>query len=145
MNAAATLSAVRDPSTVLDRHATRRAGGVPTVSLLVGPIGAGGRTWRRWANATGRPVVSAHGNLFPYVEWARSVAERIDLPAAAVRCLARRAGRDPDEVLAAWRTKTPADCERLCNTLVPHAEDDALRAPAALAVEPVSRGAVTAS
>jgi hypothetical protein len=145
MNAAVTSSAVRDPSAVLDRHTTRRAGGVPTVSLLVGPVGAGRRTWRRWPTATGRPVVPARGHLFPHVEWAHAVAEALDLPAAAVRCLALRAGRDPDEFLAAWRTKTPADCDRLWSALAPHADDDVLRALAALAVERVSSRGTVAS
>src|SRR5687768_13181230 len=113
MNTAATPPAAHDPPAVLDRHTTRRARGVPTVSVLVGPTGAGGRAWRRWATAAGRRVVAAHGNRFPQAEWVRSAAERIDLPVAAVRCLARRAGRDPDEFLATWRTKTLADCERL--------------------------------
>src|SRR5690242_16095385 len=92
---------VHDLPAVLDRHSSRRAGGVPTVALLVGPIGAGGRAWRRWAKAAGRSVVPARGNLFPHAGWVGSAAERIDLPAAAVRGLARRAGRDPDEFLAA--------------------------------------------
>ena len=69
----------------------------------------------------------------PAAEWVRSVAERVDLPAAAVRCLARRAGRDPDEFLDAWRAKTPADCDRFWSALTPDADDDLLRAMAALA------------
>src|SRR5258708_30231973 len=104
MNTAAVTSFVRgDPASILDRHAIRRPPGVATVSLLVGPIGAGGGTWRRWAARTGRSVVVAQRDLFPYAEWVRSVAEQIDLPAVAVHCLAQRVGRDPNELLAAWR------------------------------------------
>ena len=102
-------------------------------------------TWRRWAAGTGRTVVVANRNLFPYAEWVRSVAEQTDLPAAAVHCLAQRAERDPDELLAAWRAKTPADCERFWNTLAPNADDDLLRAVATLAVGRGSRSAVAAS
>src|SRR5260370_607684 len=119
MKTAVTSFVPGDPAAILDRHAIRRTTGVPTVSLLVGPIGAGGGTWRRWAAGTGRSVVVANRSLFPYAEWVRSVVEQIDLPAAAVHCLAQRMERDPDELLAAWRAKTPADCERFWNTIAP--------------------------
>src|SRR5271157_5270224 len=106
MNAAVTSFAHLDPAAVLDRHAYRRTAGVPTVSLLVGPIGAGVGTWRRWATANGRSVVVANGSEFPTALWVQSVAEKIDLPCAAVQRMARRAERDPDEFLASWRVKT---------------------------------------
>jgi hypothetical protein len=108
MNMAVTSIVGGDCAAILDRHAIRRSSGVPTVSVLVGPIGAGGGAWRRWAAGAGRSVVVAIGNLFPVGEWVRSVADQIDLPAVAVHCLAQRAGRDPNELLDAWRDKTPA-------------------------------------
>ena len=63
-----------------------------------------------------------------------SVAELVDLPAAAMQHLARRAGRESNELLAAWRAKTLADCERFWNTLTPNVDDDLLRAVAILAI-----------
>jgi hypothetical protein len=134
MNSAVTSFLPCDPAAILDRHTIRRITGVPTVSLLVGPVGAGGGTWRRWAAAMGRSVVVANRNLFPYEEWVRSVAERKDVPAAAVRCLAQRAERDPDEFLASWQAKTPADRERFWSTLAPSVDDNLLRMVASLAV-----------
>jgi hypothetical protein len=130
---------------ILNRHALRRTTGIPTVSLLVGPIGTGGRTWRRWAAGTGRSVVLASQNGFPYAEWVRTVAERIDLPVAAVHHLARRAERDPDEFLGAWRAKTPGDCGRFWTTLASEADDDLLRAVAILALGGGSPAAAAAS
>jgi len=142
----AVISSVRGHSAaILDRHEIRRTTGVPTVSVLVGPIGAGVGTWRRWAAGTGGTVVVANRSMFPYAEWVRSVAERTDLPAAAVHCLAQRAQCDPDELLAAWRDKTPGDCERFWNSLPPNADDDLLRAVAMLAVGTRSRSAVAAA
>jgi hypothetical protein len=117
MNAAVNAPVVSDPSAVLDRHATRRAGGVPTVSLLVGPTGAGGRSWRHWAATAGRPVVSANRPCFPVADWVRSAADRMDLPGAAVHALALRAGRDPAEFFAAWQAKAPGDRDRFWDTL----------------------------
>src|ERR1017187_6063555 len=117
----------RDSAAILDRQAIRRNTGVPTVSLLVGPIGAGASAWRRWAAARGQSAVVASGDAFPHAEWVRSAAEETDLPAAAVHCLAQRSQRDPDELLAAWKAKTPADCERFSNSLAPKADDDLLQ------------------
>ena len=145
MNKVVTSFVLGDPAAILDRHSIRRTAGVPTMSLLVGPIGAGGGTWRRWATARGRRVVVADRDLFPYAEWVRSVAEQIDLPAAAVQCLARRAERDPDEFLAAWRVKTLANCERFWSTLAPNVDDDLLRAMAILAVSRASPSTVSTS
>src|SRR6516162_5176402 len=120
----ATSFVLSDPAAILDRHSIRRSAGVPTVSLLVGPIGAGGRMWRRWATAAGRSVVVASRDVFPCADWIRSVAEQIDLPAAAVQSLAEHAGRDPNEFLAAWRARTPADRDRLWNALAPNVDDE---------------------
>ena len=83
-------------------------------------------TWRSWAASTGQGVVIAKESNFPCTEWVRSVAEQVDLPTAAVQYLARRAGREPNELLAAWRAKTLADCERFWNTLTPNVDDDLL-------------------
>jgi len=73
--------------------------------------------------------------LFPWAEWVSSVAEQVDLPAAAVQCLARRGQRDPEDFLAAWRAKTPADRQLFWSTLAAAPDDDLLGALAALAVE----------
>ena len=134
MDSTVTSLALGDPVAILDRHAIRRTTGIPTVSLLVGPIGAGGRTWHRWAAGTGRGGVLANRNAFPCAEWVRAIAERVDLTVAAVHCLARRAERDPDEFVAAWRDKTPGDRERFWTTVAPEADDDVMRAVAALAL-----------
>jgi hypothetical protein len=144
MLAATTSFVLGDPTAILNRHAIRRGTGLPTLSVLVGPIGPGGRAWRRWVTATGRSIVVANGNLFPYAEWLRSVADQIDLPAAAVQCLAQRADRNPDEFLVAWRAKTPADRERFWSTLTPKPDDDLLRAVAPLAVGRDSASTVSA-
>jgi Protein of unknown function (DUF559) len=145
MNGAKNTGAVCDPLAILDRHACRRAAGLATVSLLVGPIGAGARAWRRWANANGHAVIAATGNGFPTVEWAHSVAERVDLPATAVRCLARRVSHDLDQFLAAWRGKTPADCERIWSSVARQQNDDVLRPLSALGVDGVSGDTVAAA
>ena len=145
MNTAVNSLVLGNWATILDRHAIRRTTGLPTVTMLVGPIGAGGGAWRRWSGCTGRSVVFANRNQFPYAEWVRSVAEHIDLPIAAVHCLAERAERDPEELLAAWRAKTHAVFDQFWNTLAPNADDDLLRAMAMLAVERGSRSTVAAA
>lgn len=131
-----------DLAAVRDRQAMRRLAGIPTVSLLVGPIGAGVRTWCRWATEKGHKVVVSNRDKFPHADWIRSIAEQVDLPAVAVRDLARRAARDPEQLLAAWRVKTLADCDLFWNTLAPTEDDDLLRGLASLAVGHVSSGSV---
>jgi hypothetical protein len=145
MNTVVTSFVLGDPVAILDRHAVRRTTGISTVSVLVGPIGAGGRTWRRWAAGPELSVVVANRNVFPCAEWIRAVAERVDLPAAAVHRFAERAERDRDEFLAAWRAKTPGDCERFWATLAPEADDDLLRTVAILALGGGSPNTVQAS
>src|SRR5262249_34328187 len=66
-------------------------------------------------------------------------------PVAAVHYLAGRADRDPDEFLAAWRVRTPADREGLWNTFVPEENDDLLRAMAALAIESASPSTIASA
>jgi len=63
VNTAVTSFVRGHPTAILDRHAIRRTTGGHTVSLLVGPIGAGGETWRRWAGGTRRTVVVASFSL----------------------------------------------------------------------------------
>ncbi len=139
MSTTVTCPPLGDTATILDRHAVRRSAGVPTVSLLAGPVGPGSRTWRRWAAGRRQGVVVAAQNLFPRAEWVRAIAERLDLQAAAVHCVARRAGRDPEEFLGTWRTKTPADRERFWSSLAPDPDDDLLLAVATQAIGPGSR------
>ncbi len=145
MNTAVTTPVRSHPAAILDRHAIRRIFGVPTVSLLVGPIGAGVGTWRRWAAGKGQTVVVANRSLFPCAEWVRAVAEQTDLPAAAIHCLAQRAQSDPNELLAAWPAKTPADCERFWNNLAPDVDDDLLKTVATLVVNRGSRSTAAAA
>jgi hypothetical protein len=126
MNTAVSPREFADSSATLSRHAVRRSNGMPTVSLLVGPIGTGARTWRRWAAAGGRSVVVENDRCFPYAAWTLAAAGQADLPVTAVWRLAQRAERDPTEFLAAWRAMTSADRERFRGTLAPSRDDDLL-------------------
>ena len=48
---------VTDPTgKLLDWHQARRVQGVPTLSVLAGPIGLGVRAWRAWAGSRDSPV-----------------------------------------------------------------------------------------
>ncbi len=132
MTTATTSFVPADPAAILERHAIRRNSGVPTVSLLAGPIGAGAAAWRKWGPAPRRGVVVTNRNPLPFAEWIRSVIEKFDLPAAAVLRLADRAGREQNEFLAAWRTKTATDREQFWNTIAPEMDDDLLRTLASL-------------
>ena len=134
MNTAVTSFMLGDPAAILDRHAIRRTTGVPTVSLLVGPIGAGVGTWRRWAAGRDGASLSQTGTCSRMPNgFAPSPNESICRPRRSI-AWPERAERDPNELLAAWRAKTPADCERFWNSLAPNADDDLLQGVASLAV-----------
>jgi hypothetical protein len=115
------------------------------VTTLVGPIGAGPRLWRRWAKARQLDLVTADDRRFPVAAWLRSLAERHDLPAAAVRRMARRAGRDPAEFLAAWRVKTGADRRQFWTTLEPEADDEHIQKLTTLAISACAPACVASS
>jgi hypothetical protein len=134
-----------DPGTILDRHAIRRKAGVPTVSVLVGLTVIGRRAWRRRMTAVGRSVVVASGTSFPSAEWIYSAARELDIPAIAVRRLAQRVSRDPDDLLLEWQAKTPADRDRFWEALAPTADDHLLRTITRLAVGQGPSSAVAAS
>jgi hypothetical protein len=129
-------------SAALDRHAVRRAGGVPTVSVIVGPVGAGGAAWRRWAAASGCPNVTAHApDDFP-TNWLGELARRVDLPSAAVGAIADHLGRDRTEFAAAWRGKTAADRARFWDAVFPPRAEPVTRALADLASDDIPSPAV---
>ena len=140
MNTAVTSFVRGDPAAILDRHAIRRTTGVPTVSLLVGPIGAGVADMASLGSRhRTKPLLSQIGTCSHMPNgFAPSPNKPICRPRRS-SCLAQRADRDPNEFLAAWRAKTPADCERFWNTLAPNVDDDLLRAVATLAVGRGSR------
>lgn len=110
-----------------ERHAVRRSGGVPTVCVLTGPVGAGRGAWSEWATQAGCLTCSARGH-FPLAHWLAAAAIMVPLSALAVQALARRLDRDPDDLLAEWHSKTSADRERSWDATTPHADDDILRA-----------------
>lgn len=97
------------------------------MSVLTGPVGAGGGAWSDWAARTGCLTCSARGHL-PLTHWLAAAAVTAPLPTLAVRALARRLGRDPDDLLAEWHSKTPADRERCWDSAAPQGADDILRA-----------------
>ncbi len=83
-------------------HQARRDGGVPTVSVLAGPVGLGVRAWRAWAADTTRPV--AQSPVGP----PESVA--------AAWAAAAFAAADPANLAAAWlhaRVRPPPDLGRM--------------------------------
>ena len=108
----------------LTRHAARWAEGRPTVSVLVGPAGAGGRAWRRWAR---QAVLTLPDPADAPAAWVAESARWIDLSVAAVDALARRLDRDPVEFRTGWRAKTAADRARFWDGVHPGPPTPALR------------------
>lgn len=131
-----------EPAAILQRHAARRESGVPTVSLLVGPVEVSPQVWRRWATARGQRTVVADSPYFPDPNWIGIIAEELDLPRRAVKQLAQRANRDPEELLTLWPSMTSADRAWFWNSLAPETDDKILEAIANLAGSQASKRVV---
>ena len=91
---------VFDPSASLDRHHQHREDALPTVSVLVGPIGLAVREGQRWAEGRGRPVVLVDDpRLDAMVDaWADRLAAGRDLLRDALVHLSRPLGDHPDDL-----------------------------------------------
>src|SRR5688572_27455800 len=82
---------------LLDWQQARRAQGVPTVSVLVGPPGLGVRAWRAWAANRGTPVAHAQWRSLPDLVaiWVHRAFEGTDAVAAAIAWVAAATHTDP--------------------------------------------------
>ncbi|MEO6808796.1 MAG: DUF559 domain-containing protein [Isosphaeraceae bacterium] len=109
------------PAGSLDRHQQRRAAGLPTVSVLVGPIGLAVETARRWAEAQGRSVVLVDdpkpGALVE--AWVDRLTIERDLVLDAATWLARRLDRPAGEFAASLGRKAPIELAALLDVALP--------------------------
>jgi hypothetical protein len=103
------------PQVRLEEQNRRRLASVPTVSVLVGPVGLSAACWRRWCAEIGRALacqsladVTGLATL-----WTAELAGRRDLAADAAAWMARRIGRPDAEFRASLATKTVHDVEML--------------------------------
>lgn len=101
----------------LDWQEQRRRQGIPTVSVLVGPVATGGMVWRRWAVQQQRAVVAVSEPFLIAQQWLRSTAAQQNLPRLILEQLARRLGRDPVAFRADWQHKTPYERRSLWESL----------------------------
>jgi hypothetical protein len=95
---------------VLDRHDKRRQCGVPTVSVLVGPVALGMPLVRQWAETLVRPIVFVRPEQpdpdSVIIPWVDELAEKCDLVDVAVGWLARRLKRASSLIDRSLRTMT---------------------------------------
>jgi hypothetical protein len=97
----------------LDRHAQRRAQGIPTVTVLAGPPGLGARLFQRWAESCGVAVVTVVASEWVAVSsvWMAAACAGRDLWADAARDLARELGEDAEVLLRSLRGKSRPERE----------------------------------
>ncbi len=100
---------------ILARHAARRAAGLPTVSVLIGPVGAATSAVRAWAAAQRRPVIVATvADIFAITTLvARCIDCMRDLCADACAFLAAHTGMPATELRVALAVMTHHDLDRL--------------------------------
>jgi hypothetical protein len=142
----------------LDRHEGRRAGRVPVVSALVGPVEPAAALGRRWAEARGRSVVELPERELTgaAAAWVERLARDRDLRGDALAWLARQVGRDEGELgprllrmtgheRALWLERVlppgPGEAAAACRWLLEQAGSFAPGALAAGLVERLATGA----
>jgi very-short-patch-repair endonuclease len=101
-----------DVTLFLDRQQLRRLQGIPTLSVLVGPIGVGIQAWKRWNGA--RPVAMTPRNApVSHIVTSWAAAAREHLRAAAIMWLARITGLSQGDAESRWSTITLHDLDRV--------------------------------
>jgi hypothetical protein len=96
------IRTVSEPSATLDRHQLRRDSGMPTVSVLSGPVGLAVREVRLWAGGRGRSVVEVTDDRPDAMAnaWVDRLAAGGNLRREAASWLAGRLVIDADELEA---------------------------------------------
>jgi len=86
------------PTAALDRHQASRESGLPTVSVLSGPIGLALREARLWAGRSGRPIVEVDDDRIEAIveAWSARLAGGGELSRLVLARLAGRLGDDPE-------------------------------------------------
>lgn len=118
------------PSALLDRHQRRRDAGLPTLSVLSGPVGLAAGTGRRWAEDRGRAVVVVGDPTFDGLTaaWADALADGRDLAWDASDWLAARLDR-PAAELGPWIGRmAPFDREAFLESVLPEDSGDGVEA-----------------
>jgi hypothetical protein len=108
---------------VLDRHDQRRGCGVPTVSVLVGPVEPSLRLAGRWAKVSCRPMVLIRAEQ-PDPEtvvatWINRLAAEVDLARAAAEWLARRLERPACLLVESLRVMTTYELRMFLESALP--------------------------
>ena len=90
------------------RHQQRRSSGIPTVTVLAGPVGLSVCAWKRWAGERHRlaVIVEDYTPVQIVDAWLRIFAEHQEPVVAVAQYLLRRVGRSVQQVLEALSSKT---------------------------------------
>lgn len=116
---------------LLNWQQTRRGQGIPTTTVLAGPVGLGVREWRAWAGTHGRPVAQTDATDPTGLSraWIEAVFGAADVCRASIGWLATASGQTPDAAHESVRRMTVYDLDRAWQTL----PTDTTTPPAAVA------------
>ncbi len=97
----------------LERHQVRRQQGIPTVSVLTGPVGLGIERWQHYTARLKRASVLLRRLDFEELvrAWLGGYRRRRSLRRAALRYLARMQGKKEHDLQDLLRNKTQADLD----------------------------------
>lgn len=98
---------------LLDRQQLRRQQGIPTMTVLAGPLGAGVHAWKSWNRGRAAPVVVSGPDVSEAINsWMAAVVANGELFSGAARWLERMTGSAADEVVARLSRSTLHDVDR---------------------------------
>jgi hypothetical protein len=104
---------------LLERHDIRRRYNTPTVTVLVGSVGTGGRVWRRWTQEQNRKVVTVTTLSQAEHPWLTALCNQLDLPQLALNSVALRLGLENNTFGSSWKHKTLAERQQFWQTTYP--------------------------
>ena len=134
----------RTTDKALDRHEERRRAGVPTVSVLVGPIGPALEWTRDWATDLERPMVLMHPEPADaegvVVSWVDRLAAGRDLIDSAVAWLAHRLNQPAGLLGRKLRAMTDYEVAMLFDSAVHGVSETGVELVAFRLIELAARG-----
>jgi very-short-patch-repair endonuclease len=107
----------------LDRHEQRRRSGLPTVSVISGPLERSSQYLEQWSHGQERSLVWFEGDCsqperVAYV-WVERVAAQYDLADEATRWLARRIDQSEEVLTQSFRDTTPIELAMFLDRALP--------------------------
>src|SRR5262245_22784403 len=114
MDSGAAVNHDSDVTVLLDRQELRRLQGIPTLTVIIGPVGLGIHAWKQWNRSRPVAIIPAEANPGQVATtWMSAVLRGEHLRAAAVNWFAELAGLSQADAESRWLNGTAHDLDRV--------------------------------